>query len=99
MTSKGKRVRETRGQYPRCTVKGCKQKEVRDGLCSLHAALADPARMKQRPEGREGIVTVYDDQDRYLGCMGIELWQRLLAEEVELWQRPRLADSNGCKRP
>jgi hypothetical protein len=28
--------------------------------------------------GREGLVTVYDDQGRYLGCMGVFLWQALL---------------------
>jgi hypothetical protein len=28
--------------------------------------------------GREGMVTVYDDQGRYLGCMGVNLWRALL---------------------
>jgi hypothetical protein len=28
--------------------------------------------------GREGMVTVWDDQGRYLGCMGVELWKHLL---------------------
>jgi hypothetical protein len=29
-------------------------------------------------EGREGMVTVYDHEDNYLGCMGINLWRALL---------------------
>lgn len=28
--------------------------------------------------GREGMVTIWDDQGRYLGCMGVELWKNLL---------------------
>ena len=28
--------------------------------------------------GGEGMVTVWDDQGRYLGCMGVELWKHLL---------------------
>ena len=35
------------------------------------------------PEPREGIVMVYDWQHRYLGCMGIERWERLLSEDAE----------------
>jgi hypothetical protein len=38
-------------------------------------ALAAP----DTPEGREGIVTVYDHEGRYLGCMGIETWRAALA--------------------
>jgi hypothetical protein len=33
---------------------------------------------RERPEGREGIVTVYDHNDDYLGCMGIAVWRELL---------------------
>jgi hypothetical protein len=40
MSSKGKRSKETRGQYVRCRFKPCKRKAVRGGLCALHAALA-----------------------------------------------------------
>jgi hypothetical protein len=29
-------------------------------------------------DGREGMVTVYDHEGRYLGCMGAHLWQALL---------------------
>jgi hypothetical protein len=28
--------------------------------------------------GREGMVTVWDDEGRYVGCMGVELWRHLL---------------------
>lgn len=38
---------------------------------------------EQEPEGREGIVTVYDHHNRYLGCMGIERWRELLALDAE----------------
>ena len=34
-----------------------------------------------QPEGREGMVTVYDSGNRYLGCMGIETWRSLLARQ------------------
>jgi hypothetical protein len=30
--------------------------------------------------GREGMVTVWDHEGRYLGCMGVEAWERLLRE-------------------
>lgn len=30
--------------------------------------------------GREGMVTVWDDEGRYLGCMGVRLWEWLLRE-------------------
>lgn len=30
--------------------------------------------------GREGMVTVWDHHGRYLGCMGVEAWERLLRE-------------------
>lgn len=45
------------------------------------AAVTDEreARSQSRPEGREGVVTVYDHDDRYLGCMGIETWHDALA--------------------
>ncbi len=49
----------------------------------LRTALATPEETKARPEGREGMVTVYDDQDRYVGCMGRETWEGLLAEETK----------------
>jgi hypothetical protein len=26
------------------------------------------------------MVTVWDDEGRYLGCMGVESWERLLRE-------------------
>ena len=42
-----------------------------------------PEETKERPEGREGMVTVYDDQDNYVGCMGSETWERLLVEEAQ----------------
>lgn len=32
--------------------------------------------------GREGIVTVWDYDGRYVGCMGVERWQRILAEDA-----------------
>jgi hypothetical protein len=33
--------------------------------------------------GREGMVTVWDDLGRYVGCMGVELWKHLLSVESE----------------
>lgn len=33
--------------------------------------------------GREGIVTVWDEQGRYVGCMGVELWRWLLTPEAD----------------
>jgi len=32
--------------------------------------------------GSEGMVTVWDEYGRYLGCMGIETWLRLVEEEA-----------------
>jgi hypothetical protein len=32
--------------------------------------------------GREGIVTVWDHQGRYLGCMGVETWIRMLTPDA-----------------
>lgn len=40
MSSKGERLKETRGQYERCRVKGCKRKAIHNGKCALHDALA-----------------------------------------------------------
>jgi len=37
-------------------------------------------------ETREGMVTVYDSEGRYLGCMGTERWEQLLREDAELNQ-------------
>jgi hypothetical protein len=31
--------------------------------------------------GREGLVTVWDDGGRYLGCMGVNLWRALLESQ------------------
>lgn len=50
---------------------------------------SDRARYSPRPEldgvaargiGREGVVTVWDHDGCYLGCMGVETWERLLRE-------------------
>lgn len=30
------------------------------------------------PEGREGMVMVYDDRGQYLGCMGVATWRVLV---------------------
>lgn len=35
---------------------------------------------EERYVGREGIVTVWDEHGRYVGCLGSETWQRLLAD-------------------
>jgi hypothetical protein len=35
--------------------------------------------LREQVEGREGMVTVYDHEGRYVGCMGIETWQDALA--------------------
>lgn len=42
-------------------------------------------------ESREGMVTVYDHEGRYLGCMGRESWNVLLAEEAALAAAPPAA--------
>jgi len=34
------------------------------------------------PEPREGMVTVYDDRNQYLGCMDISTWRRLIVAEL-----------------
>ena len=34
-------------------------------------------------EPREGMVTVYDSQNRYVGCMGEETWRRTLGFREE----------------
>lgn len=36
--------------------------------------------MSSTVEPREGMVTVYDSDGQYLGCMGIETWNGLLEE-------------------
>lgn len=33
-------------------------------------------------EPREGMVTVYDSDGKYVGCMGAETWQQLLDSEA-----------------
>lgn len=34
-------------------------------------------------EGREGMVTVWDKEGRYLGCMGVPTWGWLLRQPAE----------------
>jgi hypothetical protein len=58
-------------------------KYLKDCAREVLAGLDTPA---DSPEPREGIVMVYDWQHRYLGCMGIERWQEVLA-----------ADSQDCE--
>lgn len=46
-------------------------------LLTLAALLQET---RARPEGREGIVAVYDSvTGEYLGCMGIETWRAALS--------------------
>lgn len=53
----------------------------RDGLDALARLLA---RLKEHDErSREGMVTVYDHHGKYVGCMGIERWKHLLADEQQ----------------
>jgi hypothetical protein len=52
--------------------------EVYSALQRLLALAATPT----SPEPREGMVMVYDSAGAYLGCMGIERWQRLLEEDA-----------------
>ncbi|MBA2633459.1 MAG: hypothetical protein H0U86_10760 [Chloroflexi bacterium] len=47
-------------------------------------ALARLRSLLLRAEGREGMVTVYDYQGRYVGCMGRETWEEMLAEKERL---------------
>jgi hypothetical protein len=46
---------------------------------ALHQYRSDPAELL----GREGMVTVWDDLGRYVGCMGVELWRHLLTVEAK----------------
>ena len=42
------------------------------------------ARIRSEPAerlGREGLVTVWDEHGRIVGCMGVELWLHLLSVE------------------
>lgn len=69
----------------------------KDAAC--HRAVLEPA---SRPEGREGMVTVYDHEDRYLGCMGIETWRAALAApaaEYEVVDAPDGQPVISQKRP
>lgn len=43
-------------------------------LCGQQLSATD------RAEGREGMVTVYDQFGYYVGCIGVETWQKLLAD-------------------
>lgn len=43
--------------------------------------------------GREGVVTVWDDNGRYLGCMGVNLWRALLESSTTSSRTP--AEANG----
>ena len=48
--------------------------------------------------GREGMVTVWDDQGRYVGCMGIETWIAFLAARnsaIEPKPRPDAGRMHG----
>jgi hypothetical protein len=53
--------------------------EYKQRLADTEAALAATP---TSPEPREGMVMVYDSTGAYLGCMGIERWQRLLEEDA-----------------
>jgi hypothetical protein len=46
------------------------------------------------PDGREGMVTVYDVTGKYVGCMGIEAWADALAREALIEER--LAAKADC---
>jgi hypothetical protein len=53
--------------------------DVRELLVSV-----DEARELLPPvEAREGLATVYDHEGRYVGCIGIDTWWRLVAEEAD----------------
>jgi hypothetical protein len=41
--------------------------------------------LRDEPLGREGMVTVYDSEGEYVGCMGVELWAALLNAN-EAWR-------------
>lgn len=40
-------------------------------------------RLQEAHAGREGMVTVFDSEGRYVGCMGVETWQTLLLLQKE----------------
>lgn len=41
MSARGRRATETRGQYERCDVKGCKRKVNKGNRCAGHAIMRD----------------------------------------------------------
>ncbi len=60
MSSKGRRVKESRGQYPRCKVQPCKRKAQLDGYCSLHAATRKPVGVSDHADTiRAGLARSY----------------------------------------
>lgn len=49
-----------------------------NATCQCAVQLSGP----ERAEGREGMVTVYDDLGRYLGCMGRETWDGMIRDAL-----------------
>lgn len=66
------------------------------GSCRIHYAesiCTCGAQDETPPEPREGIVTVYDNRNRYLGCMGIATWHEMLDAQDETTLTPDEAAS------
>lgn len=64
-------------------------REIDAALAPFDFGITSGPQTSPRPElrsmaaeqiGREGLVTVWDDQGRYLGCMGIETWSACKAQ-------------------
>ena len=49
------------------------------GLPALYSALPEYRDTAAEFVGRAGMVTVWDDAGRYVGCMGVNLWRHLLS--------------------
>lgn len=49
-----------------------------DGFYPMRADIFE--QLYEASEGREGLVTVYDHEGRFLGCMGVNAWSRASTE-------------------
>lgn len=49
-----------------------------DSPHTIAQAVWDELHGRVIPDGREGMVTVYDCDGVYVGCMGVELWNALV---------------------
>lgn len=50
-------------------------------MTSLQLPYWSAAADKRQGIGSEGMVSVWDDEGRYVGCMGINLWRALVQSQ------------------